>query len=326
MSCLYFVPPGRVELRELERPQAAAGEALVEVVVSGVSPGTELRCLAGQQAGTPPGGFIPGYQCAGRVLECPDGTFKTGQSVFSFGTTRGDLARTWGGHVSHAVAPVEKLFALPEGLPLETAVFAKLAAISHHGAQLAGVQAGERVVVIGLGPIGFFSAQVLHAAGHAVTAYDLSAARVGTASTAGIAAVQIHRDQPTGAQVAAGGPCDVIIDCTGVEGLIAELLQAGKELPWADHSERGVRYVIQGSYPGNFSIPYDEVFMKEATLLFPRDIQPRDLWSVLVLMGEGKVGLPAAMMRIADPAQAQQAYEALAASRDLPLSVAFKWT
>lgn len=325
MNCLYVLPPGKVELRELERPVARSGEALVEVLFSGVSPGTELRCLGGKQEGAPAEGFIPGYQCVGRVAACPDGSFEVGQLVFLTGTKRAPLPCMWGGHVSHAVTPVENLFPLPDNLDPQLAAFAKLAAISHNGAELANVQPGERVAVVGLGPIGFFSAQILTQAGHDLTAYDLSAARVEAAESVGIRATRIDRDKPTHAQVAAQGPLDVIIDCTGVPALLTELLKAGKDLDWGERSVRGVRYLVQGSYPGDFSIPYNAAFTMEAALLFPRDSRPSDLRAVLELMGQGKLGLPESAVELYAPENAQAAYDKLQAARDLPLSVAFEW-
>ena len=325
MDCLFFIPPGRVELRKPKRPQAAAGEALVEVVYSGVSPGTELRCLSGEQPGTPADGFIPGYQCVGRVMECPDDSIKPGQRVFLNGTARSELPRVWGGHVSLAVAPVDSLYPLANEIDLLQAAFAKLAAISHNGAQIANVQPGEQVAIVGLGPIGFFSAQILTQTGHVVTAFDLSAGRVEAAASVGIKAVQVERARPIHEQVAAHGPPDVIVDSTGVPELLTELLRAGKDLSWGERVERGVRYVVQGSYPGEFSIPYNEAFMKEASLHFPRADWPADVRAALGLMREGKLGLPDKAVDVCHPGEAQPVYDKLQASRNFPLTVAFKW-
>jgi threonine dehydrogenase-like Zn-dependent dehydrogenase len=82
---------------------------------------------------------------------------------------------------------------------------------------------------------------------------------------------------------------------------------------------------VQGSYPDDFSIPYNHAFMKEASLHFPRDSRPADIRAVLELMGQGKVGLPEAAVEVFNPAAAQAAYDKLSAARDLPLSIAFKW-
>lgn len=325
MRCLFFNPPGRVELRELHESLPQVGEAMVEVLYSGVSPGTELRCLSGKQEGAPTEGFIPGYQCVGKVLACPGKEIEEGRHVFLPGTRRVKLQCLWGGHVSHAVAPVDTLFPLSDGLNPLVASFAKLGAISYNGVQLAGVQLGERVAVIGLGPIGFFSAQILSQAGHLVTAYDLSSARVETAALAGIVAVLINRDQPVHKQVASKGPLDVIIDCTGVPTLLSQLLLAGKDLAWGERSERGLRYLVQGSCPADISIPYMAAFMKELMVLFPRDNRPSDVRAVLELMGQGKVGLPQQAVQVLGPVDAQGGYNRLFRERDLPLSMAFQW-
>src|SRR5688572_17658456 len=45
---LYFTAPGRVEVREQALPVPAAGQLLVETVVSAISSGTEMLVYRGQ--------------------------------------------------------------------------------------------------------------------------------------------------------------------------------------------------------------------------------------------------------------------------------------
>ena len=57
----------RVEVGAIEIPAPQKGEVWVRVEWSGVSPGTELRCLRGEQAGQPGFPFVPGYNALGVV-------------------------------------------------------------------------------------------------------------------------------------------------------------------------------------------------------------------------------------------------------------------
>ena len=194
-----------------------------------------------------------------------------------------------------------------------------------NGVKIAALRPGEKVTVVGLGAIGFFAAQILTQDGHDTTAFDLSAARVEAAANVGIKSIQINRNLPTRDQVAAVGPLDVIVDCTGVPALLGELLKAGKDLDWGERNERGVRYLVQGSYPGDFTVPYNDAFSKEASLYFPRDNRPADIRNVLERMGRGELRLPEQTVQVCQPALAQAVYDQLRAARDMPLSVLFSW-
>ena len=58
----------QVEVRDIELPRPERDDVLVQALYTCISPGTELRCLAGQQRGTTfP--FIPGYAMVGKVIQ-----------------------------------------------------------------------------------------------------------------------------------------------------------------------------------------------------------------------------------------------------------------
>jgi bacteriochlorophyllide a dehydrogenase len=94
-----------IELGEVDVPAPGAGEVLVKVEYSGISTGTELRCLRGQQAGMPEFPFVPGYNAIGRVVEAGEGAkIPIGTRVFSATTARCSQNRCWGGHCGLHVA------------------------------------------------------------------------------------------------------------------------------------------------------------------------------------------------------------------------------
>jgi 2-desacetyl-2-hydroxyethyl bacteriochlorophyllide A dehydrogenase len=318
-------PPGTVELRDIKLPQPGTEEVLVRMEMTGISPGTELRCLAGKESGSPDGGFIPGYQGVGRIISGTGGSLREGDRVFLTGTAHADLPRKWGGHVSHAVCGISKVYKLDEAIPTVKAVFAKLGAISHHGIQVARIAPDERVAVVGLGPIGFFSAQILKARGFSVTAFDLAAERVEAAESQGIDARRINPADSLCGQITAAGVPDVLIDATGVPALLPGFIAAGRELPWTDHNLQGLRLIIQGSYPDAIQVDYKTAFMKEISIHFPRDHQPADVRAVLNLMADGAVGLPDGAVELVRPEDAADAYRRLGSARALPLSCAVMW-
>jgi len=65
-QALVFAGLDRPEVWEIQLPALKPHEVLVETAYSCISPGTEMRCLAGKQDGArfP---FIPGYSLSGRI-------------------------------------------------------------------------------------------------------------------------------------------------------------------------------------------------------------------------------------------------------------------
>lgn len=310
MRCFLSTEPGE-------------GELEIDVLLSGVSPGTERRCFQGKQAGAPVEGFIPGYQCLGRVRQSRHPDFTIGDRVFLHGTRYAPFPRMWGGHVSQALVAGDQVYPVPDQAPESTAVFAKLAAIAHHGIRMAAPEAHEAICVVGLGPIGFFAALILKALGHDPRCWDLAAERVDLARSAGLSATWVDPDRPLASQISSNASPDILIDATGVPSLLNSLIQSAAELPWGGETSRGMRLVLQGSYPGDVVFDYDTAFTRELSLLVPRDHTPDDVRAVLSMMGEGRLILPPDAIRIAPPDDAQNVYETLGGT--LPLSTAFRW-
>ena len=83
---------------------------------------------------------------------------------------------------------------LPEGIDLSGAALGKLTAIALHGLKTAGVQPGERVAVIGLGPLGQLSSRLASILRAEVVAFDRKECRVALASEFGIDAACVSND------------------------------------------------------------------------------------------------------------------------------------
>ena len=279
---ILFTGVNQVEHTHIDIPAPGPGEVLVEAAYTCVSPGTELRCLAGQQAGAAAWPFIPGYALAGRVVECGPGVaLAPGAAVYCHGTQRASVNRTWGGHVNHAVVAATDLYPIPAGVDLLQASAAHLAAIAYHGVRLSRAQPHETVAVLGLGPIGSLSARLHALTGARVIAADLSAARVAAARAAGIEAFLPTGDLAAGFWELFAAGADVVVDATGHPAALAQAIAVARNKPWGDSDRPGARLLVQGSYAGDFAVPYQDAFVKELTILLPRDTQPQDVHTVL---------------------------------------------
>lgn len=313
-EAITFDKPGVVSVREVEIPSPTRGEILVRTTFSGVSPGTELRSLAGQQVGTKEWPFIPGYSLAGTVAEVGDGVeVPLGARVFAAGTERASIALLWGGHVGYALVSEQQVHVADPQADLAELSLVHLLAIAHHGVRMAATTPGERVAVIGLGPIGQLSARLFAPRGAEVRAFDLRENRVEIARAAGIRAY-------------AGGAepdwADVVVDATGSPSAFSATVSVGRAKAWSEPGTNGIRILIQGSYPADLVIPYDDLFSKQASVLFPRSADRSDIRSVIELLGERKLS----MIGLCEPAvvtDAVEVYRSLA--EGARLSAVFRW-
>ena len=324
-KAIIFTAPHHVILDTVQIPAPAAGEVLLEALYTLISPGTDLRCRAGKQEGVvfP---FIPGYSFVGRVLARGEGaTLQEGTIVYCNGTSAASVNLAWGGHVSHAVRSERELYPVPAGLDPLYASAAHLAAIAYRGVRLSRPQAHETGAVIGLGAIGALAARLHALTGARVVAADLSPYRVTLSQQTGIEAFV-----PQGALAEAfaaklPGGADVVVDATGAPAVLPQAIEVAKQKPWDDGADLGARFVVQGSYPDTFSIPYQPAFRRELSFHVPRDAQPRDFRTVLDFMQRGVLDVSGIISDVRPPESAAETYAALAEPSAELITVAFQW-
>jgi 3-hydroxyethyl bacteriochlorophyllide a dehydrogenase len=315
----------RIEQVEIEVPAPAAGEVLVETWYSAISPGTEMRCLAGRQPnlGFP---FVPGYSTVGRVIARGEGaSLAEGTLVFCQGTTKANRPLAWGGHVGAAVQPESAVFPVPAGVDPVEAALTKLGAIAYRGVRVAQTKPHDEVAVVGLGIIGQLAARLHRLAGGRVVAGDVSPERVALAEAAGIEAVR-----PTDGLVAAFATrqpkgADVVVDSTGVPSVLPQSVQLAKMKPWDNALHEPSRLVVQGSYSADVAFDYHQAFFRELAVHFPRDCQPRDLQLVLRFLAGGQLHVRDLVSDVRPPAEAQAVYSALRAARPGLVTAVFQW-
>lgn len=328
-QCLVHHPGGRTELQDCRLGPVGQSQCLVETTYSAVSPGTELRCLFHRTSGSSP--FVPGYLGVGRIIEAgPLSRFSEGERVF-FGGAGGyeGLTSQWGCHSRLAIVDDPALYRLPAEVSDLEAVFSKLAAIALHGVNLAGVEKGNRVLVLGLGILGQLSARLASLNEAHVLALGRNPNRVEKAVHSGIRAHEVDGriDEMMKRLFGPGIRADVILDVTGNPQVINETLPLAHDLlPWERPATRATRYVVQGSFHGNATVPYEAAFTKELHLFFARDHTRKDLEDVLSLMASGKLSVQDLVPDPVSPAEAYSHYEALHAPTPRSLTAVFDWS
>ena len=219
---ICFLSENQVTLRKSKCDDITDPNAIrIKTETSILSAGTELACLRGSESWAPfP--FVPGYGSVGRVVE-------TGEAVTDF--KKGDRVFTYGRHERYSFANtvIEKI---PEDLPSEKAVFARMAAVSITALRVADAELGDKVAVMGLGLVGNFAAQLFTLAGCDVIGVDLSEKRRQIAEQCGVWKTLAPSDylEDEIKKLTDGKKCRSVIDATGVPAAVEKApLLAGKE-------------------------------------------------------------------------------------------------
>lgn len=163
---LYFTGPGQVCVESEELPAPQSGQVLVRTEISAISAGTEMLIYNGLwPRGLAVDETIPalrgefkypvkyGYASAGRVVEgsSPEAAGEwIGRRVFSFHP-----------HEDLFWATPQELLPVPEGLPLEDAVFLPNMETAVNFLMDGAPQTGEQVAVFGQGVVGLLTTCLL---------------------------------------------------------------------------------------------------------------------------------------------------------------------
>ena len=326
-KAILFDAPGKVSLGEVTLPEPGPGQLLLKTLFSCISPGTEMRCLQGKQAGADDWPFIPGYATSAEVIATGGGCeLAEGTLVRCNGTQSADVTCQWGGHIAHQVVNESSVQVIPEGCDPLDASIARIAAIAYHGVALARPRSHEKVAVIGLGPIGQFAARCHHLAGAHVLGVDMDPRRVEILKNAGVEAVVTTGSLREALTPVFPGGVDILVDATGFAPVMREAVELMRPLPWTPEPGEGPKYIIQGSYADTFSMPYQEAFMNELEIRIPRDSTPGDLRAVMDFVARKRLLAKDLVSEVATPDKAAEIYSRLGEKGTPLLTVAFDWS
>lgn len=229
--------PGDVRLDRVEPPDPASGDIVVRVAACGVC-GSDLKYISmGGLMGPGPEPMRLGHEFAGhvdfvgsdvtdiavgdRVVVNPQTSIGNGGPEGAFTT----LLRVRSAEVGTNV------FMIPDHMAFDEAALTEPVGVGMHAAAQADVEAGDLVVVLGVGPIGLAAvAAAVDSGARDVVAVDISSQRLSMASEIGAHATTGPDDcwetirQRHGTSNSVFGPMaatDAFVECTGA----AEVLQ-----------------------------------------------------------------------------------------------------
>ncbi len=336
---IRFPEANRAEVVETDilPDELQSGEALVRGIYSVISAGTELANythLAEEAPGyTPsrwPGPFprYPGYGHLGEVVAVGPDTpeVKVGDRILTF-SQHGSLVKA---NVRRFALPV------PKDVDPRKAVLTRMASVSITAVRASSVAAGDRVVVIGLGLVGNFAAQIMQIAGADVLGVDLSQDRLELAGRCGVRRTVNPRQADLEREVldwTDGQGARIVVEAIGRSELVAQAVElAGKHGEVILLGSPRARVTMEvtpmlsrihllaikmiGALEWTFPIPETEG--NHFTIL-------ENNRQILGWIASGRLIVDPLISHVLQPEEAQSAYDGLLNRKDEYLGVLFDW-
>lgn len=237
MPAAVYQAPGEVTVEQLPVPRPGTDDVLIEVSHCGVC-GTDLHMMV-EGWGRP--GTVFGHEYSGTVVACgreasgwPPGSRVVGTPAASCGEcaqcranqpflcldrpTPG-ISESQGAFARYVLAKPSQLHAVPASLGMREAALTEPLAVALHAIGRARMEAGDRVLVTGAGPIGALATAVLAARRHEVTVVEPNPLRAELAVAVGATRVVPLEDLdvPSGIEPdrIVDDAMDVVLECSG---------------------------------------------------------------------------------------------------------------
>ena len=304
MRSIVCVEPGRLERREVPAPEAAAGLVTVDIRAVGIC-GTDFHIFEGthpflayprimghELCGVVVGGaespdLAPGtrvvvnpYITCGHCVACRKGKRNCCATLKCLGV------HVDGGMCERILLPEENLYPAND-LSVRDAAMIEFQAIGAHAVRRSEVKAGDRVLVVGAGPIGVGTGIFARLAGGDVTLMDLSEARLDVLADRFGFRENIRAGADALAEIdrrTDGDRYDVVFDATGsaraMEGSFAYVASGGT-------------LVFVGVRNADITFSDPEFHRKEITLKASRNAIRADFETVMAAVRGGLVPMDA---------------------------------
>ena len=216
-----------------------------------------------------------------------------------------------GGFAEFVNAGSRESLRLPDDLPLERAALIEPLAVGIHAVRVSRLKAGDRVLVIGAGPIGLTVALWARFFGaRDVVISEMADTRAELAKQMGATAV-IQPGPEDSAETllarycdVAGAPPDIVFECVGAPGLIQQAIEI------APHGGRVIPVGVC-EQPDTF-MPLQGLF-KELQIQFAIAYNKDDFETCVAMLAEGRIDISPMITDVVSLEEMPEAFEALRA-------------
>lgn len=280
MKAVLFDKPHSLNVVSRDLRTLREGEILVKVETCGIC-GTDLHIVEGTSRSSPP--VILGHEYAGVITDTGDvKDFVPGQKVaidpnISCGVCyycrRGlvNLCENLralgvdidGGMAEQCIVPWQQAFVIPDDMSLRQSAFLEPLSCAVHGIDIARINQGDSVVIVGAGPIGLLMLQLAaHGGAARVIVVEPAREKRDLAISLGASTVLDPDDCDVGTAVRdlTGVGADVVIECAGRAETCALAIGLAR---------RGGRVELFGVCPIGRTIAVEphQVYVRELTIV-----------------------------------------------------------
>ncbi|MGF1650012.1 MAG: chlorophyll synthesis pathway protein BchC [Hyphomicrobiaceae bacterium] len=291
-EAIVLQQPGVIALDELKLVEPGPDDAIVDMIWSGISTGTERLFWQGRMPWFPGLGYplVPGYEGVGEVVSAPGGSgLAPGDRVFVPGANcYADARGLFGASAARVVVPARRVTKVAEQLG-DRATLLSLAATAQHA--IAASPHSGPALIVGHGALGRLIARLLIARGDpAPTVWEVAAGRFSGAlgyEVVAPAADDADRRYAT------------VFEVSGSVQVVDQVVQ---------RIAHGGEIVLAGFYAEPLSIAFPPAFMREARMRIAAEWTPADLSTVEAHLDADRLSLDGLISHRSAASDATTAY------------------
>ncbi|MDQ0647110.1 (R,R)-butanediol dehydrogenase/meso-butanediol dehydrogenase/diacetyl reductase [Microbacterium natoriense] len=334
MRSVSYIGSGRVEVSEQPAAVPAAGEVQLSVAFTGLC-GTDMHIIHGSMDARVTTPLVFGHEMSGIVEQIGAGVegWSVGDRVTVMPLQWDDscpaclaghrhicqnldfVGIDWPGSLQQRWnVRAEWLIRLPDDMPLDIAALAEPTAVAVHDVRRSELRPGDKVVVIGGGPIGLLIASIARHLGAEVVVIELAPARRAQIAELGFETLdpRVTNQDAWVERWTGGAGADVVFEVSGAAAAVLGATSLAKV--------RGT-VVVVAIHPTPRPIDLQRVFWRELRLLGARVYERRDFDTAVGLLAEGAIPTELLITKIVPLSQVQSAFDDLEQGNALKILV-----
>ena len=324
MKTVLINKPFEIAVVDTEKPVVKEGEALLKILYGGIC-GADVASYTGNQPFTTYP-RIPGHEFSAEIVSIPEndrglkaGDIVTANPYFNCGECysckRGYVncctdnktmgVQRDGSFCEYVAMPVERIYD-GKGLSAQELALVEPFTISYHAVNRAPVKAGDKVLVVGAGPIGLFALIAAKEKGAEVYVSDVLDGRLQKALDFGAAGVINSAKTDVVAEsmkITNGNGFDVCIEACG---------QSVTFLNCIDCAAFAANIILIGNGKKETTFLHSILLKKELNVFGSRNSYPSDFKAVIDLIASGRVDVMKMVSDVYPMSRADEAFKALA--------------
>jgi 2-desacetyl-2-hydroxyethyl bacteriochlorophyllide A dehydrogenase len=323
MKTVFIQQPNQIEIKETERPTVRANEALLKIKYCGIC-GADVASYTGNQPFTTYP-RIPGHEFSAEIVTIPDndkglkpGDIVTANPYFNCGhcysCQRGLVnactdnktmgVQRDGSFCEYFAMPVDRI--IPgKGLDAKQLALIEPFSIGFHAVSRAEIKKGDKVLVVGAGPIGLFAMISAKLKGGECYVADVLDNRLELAKEYGATGTINSKKQDileATKEITKGNGFDVCIEACG---------QSVTFLNCIDSAAFGANIILIGNGKKDTTFLHSIILKKELNIFGSRNSYTKDFEALIDIVSQGKVDVMKMVSDIVPMNRAEEAFKAL---------------